>query len=196
MEPVVIDIGRRDTRRALIAGPIIGVLGVVALVGAISAYADGEPVGGTIALVIGVVFTGIALLVAVAWKSLSRPRALVFEAQGVRWDDPQGSPWAVAWSELGAVSVSRTRQRAFVLASYLTRKTMVRLDLFPSDPVGFRARNPNMERLWEFHTVRNGYRLPLGDGAKLIPVIEQGMRQFAPHLYRGVRDEGFTVGLR
>ncbi|MEV8441315.1 hypothetical protein AB0425_28385 [Actinosynnema sp. NPDC051121] len=56
-------------------------------------------------------------------KRISRPRELVFEVQGVRWDDPAGAPWAVAWQESGAVP------------------------------------------------------------------------GFAPHLYRGVRDEGFVVGL-
>jgi hypothetical protein len=25
--------------------------------------------------------------------------------------------------------------------------------------------------------------------------VEHAVRRFAPHLYRGVRDEGFTVGL-
>jgi hypothetical protein len=196
MNPVVIDIGRRDTRRAFIGVPILGVLGVVALVGSVSAYSSGEPVGGTIALVIGVVFTGIAVLAVLAWKALTRPRALVIEAQGVRWDDPQGGPWALAWSELGAVSISRTSQRAFGLFSLIFRKTMVRLDLFPVDPARCRAAHPKLESLWEFHKVRNGYRFPLGEGAKMVPVLEQGLVQFAPHLYRGVREEGFTIGLR
>nr|BFE48544.1 hypothetical protein GCM10017745_19710 [Saccharothrix mutabilis subsp. capreolus] len=39
------------------------------------------------------------------------------------------------------------------------------------------------------------YRLPLGDAANLVPVIERAMTTFAPRLYRGIQDEGFTVGL-
>ncbi|MEO3789347.1 hypothetical protein ABGB14_04000 [Nonomuraea sp. B10E15] len=74
------------------------------------------------------------------------------------------------------------------------RKTMVRLDLFPADP-GFRSRHQEMEHLWEFHTVKNGYRLPLGSNPKYIPVIEDGMRRFRPAAYLGIKDEGFMVGL-
>ncbi|MFD0475963.1 hypothetical protein ACFQ0B_52910 [Nonomuraea thailandensis] len=52
-----------------------------------------------------------------------------------------------------------------------------------------------MEHLWEFHTVENGYRLPLGSSPRHIPVIERAMRQHRPGAYLGIRDEGFTVGL-
>lgn len=195
MNPVVVDIGSRDTRRVLIGGTVAGGLGVLALVGAVTAFADGEPVGGSIALVIGVAFTGIGVAAVVNWKKVSRPRKLVFEPQGVRWDDPEGTSWAVAWSELGAVQISRTRERVVKLADAVMRKTMVRLDLYPGDP-GFRPRHPEMENMWEFHTVRDGYRLPLGDAASLVPVIERAVLQFAPRLYRGVRDEGISIGLR
>lgn len=195
MNPVVVDIGSRDTRRVLIGGAVAGGLGVLALVGAVTAFADGEPVGGSIALVIGVAFTGIGVAAVVNWKKVSRPRKLVFEPQGVRWDDPEGTSWAVAWSELGAVQISRTRERVVKLADAVMRKTMVRLDLYPGDP-GFRPRHPEMENMWEFHTVRDGYRLPRGDAASLVPVIERAVLQFAPRLYRGVRDEGISVGLR
>jgi hypothetical protein len=192
----VIDIGARDTRRVLLGGGVAGALGVLSLFGAVSTLAGGEVVGGSIFLVIGLLFTGVAVLAVVNWKRVSRPRTLVFEARGVRWDDPRGVGWAVPWQELGAVSISRTRERVVQLSDALTRRTMVRLDLFPADPRSFRPRHPDMEHLWEQHTVRNGYRLPLGDAANLVPVIERAMTQFAPRLYRGVRDEGFTVGLR
>ncbi|GLZ30248.1 hypothetical protein Lesp02_24380 [Lentzea sp. NBRC 105346] len=191
----VIDIGTRDTRRVIIGGAVSGALGIAALVGSVSAFADGEPVGGIIAGLIGVALTGIAVLAIVNWKKVSRPRKLIIEAPGVRWDDPQGTPWAVAWQELGAVSVSRTQERVVQLSDALTRKTMVRLDLFPRDPQRFRATHPHMEHMWEFHTVRNGYRLPLGDAANLVPLLDNSLRHFAGPLYRGVQDEGFTVGL-
>ncbi|MER5260641.1 hypothetical protein ABTZ99_00995 [Actinosynnema sp. NPDC002837] len=190
--PVVVDIGTRDTRRVIIGGVVAGGLGVLALVGAVSAYADGEGVGGTIALVIGLAFTGIALGAVLNWKKISRPRKLVFEAPGVRWDDPQGAPWAVAWHELGAVRISRTRERVVNPADAVLRKTMVRLDLLPADHQAFRDRHADMA-----HLAREdgAYRLPLGDAAALVPVVERAVLGFAPHLYRGVQDEGFTVGL-
>ncbi|MBW4716504.1 hypothetical protein [Saccharothrix obliqua] len=192
MTPVVIDIGARDTRRVLIGGAVAGVLGVLALFGAFSAYAGGSAVGGTIALVIGVAFTGIGLLAVASWKKVSRPRKLVFEPQGVRWDDPQGSPWAVPWADLGAVRISRTVERVVRLSDALTRKTMVRLDLLPAYPGPFAARHPGLAPLAR---PDGTYRLPLGDAANLVPVIERAVLAFAPGLYRGVQDEGFTVGL-
>ncbi|MET8761413.1 hypothetical protein [Lentzea sp. NPDC004782] len=193
--PVVVDLGKSATRKVLAGGSVAGGLGILALVGAVSAFADGEPVGGVIAGVIGVVFTGIGLLAVVKWKTISRPRKLIIEPQGIRLDDPQGMPWAVGWSELGAISISRTRERVVQLSDALVRRTMVRVDLHPRDPQRFRPAHPTMEPLWEFHRVRNGYRLPLGDSAGFIGPIDHGLRTFAPQIYRGVIDEGFTVGL-
>ena len=194
-QPVVIDLGKSDTRKVLIGGSVAGALGILALVGAVSAFIDGEPVGGTIAAVIGVAFTFIAVMAVVKWKTISRPRKLIIEQQGVRLDDPQGMPWAVGWQELGAVSISRTQERAVQLADALVKRTLVRLDLHPRDPARFRPAHPTMEPLWEFHRVQNGYRLPLGDSASFIAPMDHGLRMFAPQIYRGVIDEGFSVGL-
>jgi hypothetical protein len=193
--PVVVDLGKSATRKVLAGGSVAGGLGILALVGAVSAFADGEPVGGVIAGVIGVVFTGIGVLAVVKWKTISRPRKLIIEPQGIRLDDPQGMPWAVGWQELGAISISRTRERVVQLSDALVRRTMVRVDLHPRDPQRFRPAHPTMEPLWEFHRVQNGYRLPLGDSAGFIGPIDHGLRTFAPQIYRGVIDEGFTVGL-
>jgi hypothetical protein len=190
--PVVIDIGRRDTWRVLLGGGVAGVLGVLALVGAFSAYSAGQGVGGTVALVIGVVFTGIGVPALASWKKVSRPRKLVFEQPGVRWDDPQGSPWAVPWPDLAAVRISRTRERVVSASNVAGRRTLVRLDLLPADANAFRARHPGLAPLAR---PDGTYRLPLGDAAGLVPLIERAMTTFAPRLYRGVQDEGFTVGL-
>jgi hypothetical protein len=192
--PVVIDVGRDAKVKALIGGSVAGVIGVMTLywaaTGQVTGGADGAPAG----VVFGLIFLAIGLLPIVAWRRLSRPRRLVFDGFGVRWDDPRGKPWAVAWGELSGVGISRTKQVRTQPADYILRRIMVRLDLFPADP-GFRARHPDMEHLWEFHTVKNGYRLPLGSNPKYIPVIEQAMRQFRRAAYLGVRDEGLIVGL-
>jgi hypothetical protein len=193
--PVVIDLGKSDTRKVLIGGSLAGGLGILALIGAVTAFADGEPVGGSIAGVIGLAFTFIGVMALVKFKTISRPRKLIIEHQGIRLDDPQGTPWAVAWQDLGAISISRTRERAVELADALVRRTLVRVDLHPLDPARFRPAHPTMEPLWEFHRVRNGYRLPLGDSAPMIAPLDHALRTFAPQIYRGVIDEGFTVGL-
>ncbi|WP_206067582.1 hypothetical protein [Nonomuraea composti] len=192
--PVVLDVGADAKAKALIGGSVSGVIGLIAIFSALTGQTTGGAGAGVAVGVIGLVFLVIGLLPVIAWKKVGRPRRLVFDGFGVRWDDPQGRPWAVAWAELSGVGISRTVQRRVKLADYLVRRTMVRLDLFPADP-GFRGRHPDMEHLWEFHTVRNGYRLPLGSNPKYIPVIERAMRQYRPGAYLGIKDEGFMVGL-
>ncbi|MFI6096856.1 hypothetical protein ACIA8G_14940 [Lentzea sp. NPDC051213] len=193
--PVVIDLGKSDTRKVLIGGSVAGALGILALIGAVTAFIDGEPVGGSIAGIIGIAFTFIGVMALVKFKTVSRPRKLVIEQHGIRLDDPQGAPWAVGWQELGAISISRTQERAVQLADALVKRTLVRVDLHPLDPARCRSAHPTMEPLWEFHRVQNGYRLPLGDSASFIGPIDHGLRMFAPQIYRGVIDEGFSVGL-
>ncbi|MEO3868693.1 hypothetical protein ABGB18_07680 [Nonomuraea sp. B12E4] len=192
--PVVIDVARDARVKALVGGSVAGVIGIITLFSALTGQVTGG--SGTVAVsaVLGLLFLGIGLLPLIAWRKISRPRRLVFDGFGVRWDDPQGRPWAAGWAELAGVGISRTRQRRVRAADHIIRKTMVRLDLFAADP-GFRARHPEMEHMWEFHTVKNGYRLPLGSNPKYVPVIEHAMRRFRPAAFLGVRDEGFVVGL-
>ncbi len=150
---MVIDIGSRDTRRVLIGGLVAALLGVPTLIMiavAVPQARGDDWVGLLIGGVIGLGFTGIAVLALVNWKMVSRPRKLVFEPAGIRWDDPRGKPWAVAWGELAAVSISRTAERPVQLSDAVVRRVMVRLDLFPGDD-GFRARHPELEHLWELH---------------------------------------------
>lgn len=192
--PVVIDVGGDAKVRAMIGGSVAGALGLLAIVSALTGQTTGGSGTAVAVGLVGLVFLGIGLLPVVAWKKVSRPRRLVFDAFGVRWDDPRGRPWAVAWAELSGVGISRTRQRRVQLADHLVRRTMVRLDLFPADQ-GFRARHQEMAHLWEFHTVKNGYRLPLGSQPKYIPVIEHAMRLHRPGAYLGIKDEGLVVGL-
>ncbi|NBE94688.1 hypothetical protein FE391_12460 [Nonomuraea sp. KC401] len=191
---MVIDVGSDTKAPVLVGAAVAGGIGLLSIYSAFTGQVEG---GGGTAVVVGVlglIFLGIGLLPVFTWRRISRTRRLVFDAAGVHWDDPKGKPWTAPWTELSGVGISRTRQRRVKLTDYIIRKTMVRLDLFPADP-GFRSRHPEMEHLWEFHTVKNGYRLPLGSNAKYIPVIEEGMRRFHSAAYLGIKDEGFVVGL-
>ncbi|MFG1960226.1 hypothetical protein [Nonomuraea sp. NPDC049028] len=192
--PVVIDVGGDAKTKALIGGSVAGVIGLITIVSSLTGQVRGGAGTTVVAVLFGLLFLAIGALPIITWRKLSRPRRLVFDGYGVRWDDPQGRPWSAPWAELSGVGISRTQQRRVKLADYIMRKVMVRLDLFPADP-GFRARHPELEHLWEFHTVKNGYRLPLGSNPKYIPVIERAMRQYRPAAYLGIRDEGFMVGL-
>lgn len=192
--PVVIDLAQNSVTRSAAAILLAAGFGLLA----IWAGLTGRIAGGSGVAIAAVVTGGVLLLIgfigALLWKVITRPRSLVIDRTGVRWHDPRGSSWQIAWPELAAVAVSRTTNRNTrkVIAS-----SMVRLDLFPAEP-DFRRRHPEMERLWEFHRVRDGYRVPFGEVVEsdgLVPRLDHGLRTFAGPRYRGVQDEGFTVGL-
>ncbi|MBF6215483.1 hypothetical protein IU433_30205 [Nocardia puris] len=189
--PVVLDVARQSKAKSAAGIAVAGAFGAFAV---LSALTDRLP-GGVVTKVLGLLFGGFLLLIALggalAWRLITRPRRLVIGPEGLSWDDPAGRSWTVGWGELSAVAVSRTVNRR---PTMLPPTAMVRLDLFPAGP-GFRDRHPEMEHLWEFHRVRGGYRLPFGQEAGFVPVLDDGLRRFGGARYRGVQDEGFTVGL-
>lgn len=193
--PVVFNVGGKAAKQILLGGALAGGIGILTIVATLTGQITGGPVAQVIGWVIGLVFTGIGVFCAVMWKAAARPRRLVFDVNGITWDDPRGKPWAVRWDELAGVAISRTRQRRVEATDYAMRNVLVRLDLFPGDPQ-FQQRHRDMEHLWEYHRVKNGYRLPLGHAPEYVPLIDQAMRQFRPQIYGGIRDEGVTIGLR
>jgi hypothetical protein len=193
-QPVVVHVGATVKRTAAIGGAVCGGLGLLTVVAALAGQISGGTGATVLAMIIGGVFLVLGLMVPLSWRMLSRPRRLVFDQDGIRMDEPHGKPWAVAWHELAAIAISRTKQRRITLTDFVVRRILVRLDLFPADP-SFRARHPEMEHLWELHRVKNGYRLPFGSAPQFIPLIDEAMRRYRPDIYQGVKDEGSTVGV-
>jgi hypothetical protein len=200
--PVVIDVGKTNGRKAIVGSVVAGALGLTALISGIAGAVDGGAGVGAVVIVIGLLLLALPIAMVARKDKIFRPHRLVFEAGGLRWDDPKGAPWAVPWSELAAVSVSKhspqqmpeSVQDKLVGAAtdkMLGERAHVRLDIYPADP-SFSMRHPEMAHLWERQGVKNGYRLPLGSNVKFIPVIAGAMGRFAPGLYRGVNaTEGF-----
>lgn len=149
-------------------------------------------------LVFGAVLLSLGLIPVVNAKRYFRPRRLIIEPPGIRWDDPKGKSWAMPWRDLAAVSISlhekaegRETSLSGVLAGAavdqaLGKVVRVRLDLFPADP-WVRGRHPEIEHLWESYKLRNGYRQPLGSHANVIQQIEWAVSHFQPRVYRGVQ---------
>ena len=200
---VVIDVGGTDGKKAVIGGVVAGVIGLIAIIAGISALADDGVGGGIAAILIGGLFLIPGIFVFVKRDKVFRPRKLVFEPGGIRWDDPQGAPWAIPWTELAHVSVNKhspkqvgpesVQDKIVGAASdkIVGERAHVRLDLYPADP-SFAGRHPELAHLWERQGVQGGYRMPLGSNAAFIPTIAQAMGRFAPRLYRGVNaTEGF-----
>ncbi len=201
---MVIDVGKTAGRQAIVGAAVSGSLGTITLVAGLSGGTEGG--AAVVAMVLGVLFLLPAILVVAMSKQVLRPRKLVFEAAGVRWDDPQGQPWAVEWRELAAVSVSkhsakdpplRTVNDMIVDAAtdkVLGERAMVRLDLYPGDE-HFGQRHPQMAPLWGRQGVTNGYRLPLGNKAALADTLDRALVRFAPGIYRGVVATKGRIGL-
>jgi len=201
--PVVIDVGKTNARKAVIGATVAGAIGLLALGSAIFGAVDGGAGVAIVAGVIGLLFLILPIGLIVRRDKVFRPQHLVFDAVGLRWDDPRGAPWMVPWSELAAVSISKHSPQQVGPESIQDKlvgaasdkiageRAHVRIDFYPADP-SFAGRHPEIAHLWERQGVQNGYRLPLGSNVKFIPMIASAMGRFAPHIYRGVNaTEGF-----
>lgn len=201
--PLVVDIGQMAGRQAVVGSVVSGAVGAIAIFAGLAGQVDGG--GEAIAVIIGVLFLIPPALVLALSKQVFRPRKLVIEAGGIRWDDPRGAPWAVPWNELAAISISKhgampvpqTMNDRIVGAAtdkMLGERAHVRIDLFPADP-GFGHRHPQMAPLWGRQGVQGGYRLPLGNKAALVPDIDRALTHFATGVYRGVVATEGVMGL-
>jgi len=154
--PVVIDVGATATKQLVVGSIVLGGIGGIALISGLIGAVDGGSGGAIAAIAIGAVFLLLGLLPVLMRRKAFRPRKLIFEPAGMRWDDPQGQPWAIAWPELAAISISKhgalevkTPSLQEQLVSSATEKLTgenvhVRLDFYPADP-GFRARHPQLD---------------------------------------------------
>jgi hypothetical protein len=199
----VVDVGKTNGRKAIVGSVVAGALGLTAVISGVAGAVDGGAGVGVVVIVLGLLLLALPVAMVVRKDKIFRPHRLVFEMGGLRWDDPKGAPWAVPWSELAAVSISKHSPQQVGSESVpdkivgaatdkmLGERAHVRLDLYPADP-SFSMRHPEMAHLWERQGVKNGYRLPLGSNVKFIPVIAGAVGSFAPGLYRGVHaTEGF-----
>jgi hypothetical protein len=197
--PTVIDVGTAEGRRAGIAAALLILLGLGALILGFVEAASGRMNAGAIGvLIFGALLLILGLIPVINSKRYFRPRRLIIEPAGIRWDDPKGKSWAMPWYELAAVSISLHEKAegpeisvSGALAGAAVDKTLgkvvrVRLDLFPVDP-RVRGRHPEMEHLWEFYKLKNGYRQALGSHASIIQQIEWAVSHYQPRVYRGVQ---------
>ncbi|WP_375546521.1 hypothetical protein [Actinophytocola gossypii] len=195
---VVLDVGTTDGRKAVIGSVVAGILGLLAVVSGVLAASDDGVGVGIVLIVVGVLLLLPGVFALVARDKLFRPRRLVIEPPGLRWDDPKGAPWAVRWNELAAVAVTRRPVRRFTVGvsdaiahkasdKLLGDNALVWLDLYPADP-GFATRHPELAHLWQHDGLQHGYRFPLGGNVRFVPGIEHAVGRFAPHLWRGVTE--------
>lgn len=173
-----------DTWKKTLGGLVTSaIIGPLCLLSAALGGVHGDA-ATTIATVFGLLFTGFAVLCALNWRKLNRPRKLWFESQGIRYEDTPRKSWAIGWDELRTVAVSRAAHRS----RHGIWRYRIRLDFHPRDQ-GLRQRHPELEPFWEMHDVRGGYRFPLGLSDRATKVADEGMKRFRPDMYAGVQPD-------
>jgi hypothetical protein len=192
--PVTIDMAAGSAMKVIGIAAICGGIGLIAIIAALAGAVSGGGGGRIAVIVIGLIFLALGVAPLAKYGTLTRPRKLLIEPGGIRWDDPKGAPWALPWNELAGVAIS-TATKVSRGQAVTTRTTLVRIDLFPGDQ-GFAARHPELAHLWEHSGARQCYRLPLGPVGKHITAIDNGFRMYAQGKYRGVSDEGIAMGFR
>lgn len=178
---VIIDLGRHNTRAAVVGGLVSLVVGLAAITGAVlPSQADHGAGGRAVAAIIGAAFLLLPVLVVRRWRVASRPRRLIIGRAGVRYRDPNGASLSVTWAELDAVALSRSARAP----SQLVYTPVVRLDVTPREPA-FRARNPGMEPLWRSEGQFGSYQVLLGAGRRLLGSVDGALATFGGTRYRG-----------
>jgi hypothetical protein len=192
--PVMIDLATGTATKTIAVAAICCAIGLTATLAALLGAVSGGLGGRIVVLVLGLIFLALGILPLAKYKTLTRPRKLLIEPGGIRWEDPKGAPWAVPWNELAGVAIS-TATKVSRGQAITTTTTLVRVDLFPGDQ-GFQSRHPEMAHLWEHSGAKQSYRLPLGPKGDSITAIDNGLRMYAQGRYRGVVDEGIAMGFR
>lgn len=161
MNDIEVPFGNRTERRVALAVQLgVTLFGVLLM---FLSYSDGH----LAAMFVGPLVALGGLIGGGVWRKRARPRRLLVEPHGLRWDE-KGKSWAVPWYELSAVALARTG----------TGKPALWLHLVPRDPQAFAATYRSVP------TTVHGPWIQLADeiGGEM---LDLGLRRFAPQLYRG-----------
>lgn len=180
-DSVTVDVADVHARQMVVGMAVAGFFGVVAIAAAVTGAVEGGTGVRAAAFAIGAVFALIGVLPLLMWRVAFRRRRLVLDAAGMRWDDPDGRPWAVEWSELSRVRLTGPEPGTGGPRAAPT----VNLLLYPADPE-FREAHPEMEHLAVEEATAPGvaYRLPFGHAHRLVGPIDDALARFAPGTYR------------
>jgi hypothetical protein len=191
---LVIDVGRANNRRLVIAWALLIPICLSAIICGVAEVIRGRTGGGLGAVAFGVLVLVLGLVALLVRRRTFLPRQVVIEQAGIRWDDPKGRAWAVRWQELAAVAFTRlepavtgletVRDRVLDAAVERTlgERVLVHLEMYPADP-SFHGRRPDLAHLWK----KDRLRLQLGFNAHQLPQLDAATRYFAPGRYLGVQ---------
>jgi len=179
---MIIDVGAAQGRQMIAGSVAAGGIGLIAVASALTGNVEGGTGTRTTALLIGAVFTLIGALPLLLRRIAFRSRRLVFDSAGLRWEDPEGAPWAVGWAELAEVTLSYPASAT----GSAKLGSVVDLTLRPADPA-FHEAHPEMEHLAApggDGSPGRRYRMPFGHALSVVGPADRGLRHFAPGIYR------------
>ncbi|HEY8480904.1 MAG TPA: hypothetical protein VIL71_13845 [Spirillospora sp.] len=185
-EAVTVDVGRVHARQMIVGGLAAGAFGAIGIIASITGNVEGGTGVRVTAFVLGLVFSAIGLLPLLMRRIALRPRRLVFDADGVRWEDPRGTPWTVNWTDLAEVAFFHSKPDT----GRPGLRPRVTLQLRPAEPA-FHDDHPEMRHLAVDTGGQAGvvYRLPLTPAQSTVGPIDEALRVFAPGLYHPVGPE-------
>ena len=188
--PIVIDAGKRFSFQMLAGGLVGAFFGGSALVAAI--FGTDAPLFGRIIFwVLGLGFGLPGLLGVFGWLFTHKlPRKLIFDEQGIHWDEPRGAGWSIGWDDVEKVAVNAAGGTSLTVRN--PGVTIVRLVIFPHTG----KENAQLARFAATVDEQPAYWIPLADNPDFIPLIAEGTGRFRPGKYAGLtrsKSTGFHI---
>lgn len=191
----VVDLMPARSKISVIVGVAFLVLGGGASLVAAVTDSFNPPGWGTriVGAFFGVLFLGPGAFFLVRIKTILRDRSLLVGPAGIRYVDPQGRGWEAGWNDLKAVGlVARSKRRQLGGTS-----TTYRIELLPSDPQGFRRRNPQTAAFaGGWGAGPGGFGMPLAKAGGRVEELDRALRQWGGGRYRGIDDKGILLGFK
>ncbi len=174
----------RRSRRGLVGGALSVLLGLAALVAALTGAYDHDATARIGAYLFGGILLVLGALVLIGMGLGGLVRRLVFDDAGMAMTGGR-RPWRVAWPELSRVGLHVTR-RGLIVATYA-----VRIELEPVDEQ-FAAAHPQLRRFLARRSRRTPkhYVIGLGPRRDLLEPIDLGLDVYAGERYAGPVEEG------
>ncbi|TNC28472.1 hypothetical protein [Amycolatopsis alkalitolerans] len=160
--PVVVNVGRKSRRQALIGG-VLMVAAAAAFLAAIFGNHNGGVTVRVIASVLGAPFIIGAVAMVLSGPMVARSRYVVIDADSFTWDDPSGQPFTFAWNEIASVAV-QTRVSRSAPGTWASQRRI--------DSILVSARQEHR-------------KLPVGDQRAEVDQIGRAVQQFAPRAWAG-----------
>lgn len=177
-QPVAIDLAGAANSKFIISIAIDGALIALML---LRILFSGPALINVALLAFGVLAMGVLVIRRLTGAGRFRPRRIIVEPGGIRWEQDSRPEWAVSWNELAAIGVWAGRTTgAGTLSPSIGN---VKIQMYPAD-AGFASRHPQLAAQWQ--AAGSCYQLDLpAVAADTSARLDAGLRGYAGARYRG-----------